>query len=51
MALQMDGVAEITSGREAYDAATAVGGRVDGLVDGGRIESLSVPVGPESSYV
>ena len=51
VALQVDGVAEIISRREAHDAAACRGCRVDRFIDSGRVQSFAVAGGAESSYV
>ena len=51
VALQVDGIAEIISRREAHDTAACRGCRVDRFIDGGRVQSLAVAGGAESSYV
>src|SRR6266478_4756280 len=51
MALQMDGVAEVTSSRKPNDAPTRGGRGFDGSVDGGCVHSLTITGGPQGSYV
>ena len=51
MALQVDGITEIISRREPNGAAACCRRRVDGLVDGRRVESLAIAGGAESSYI
>ena len=42
MALEMNAAAEIGAGREPNRAAARFGARLDGMVDGRRVEGLSV---------
>ena len=51
VALQVNGIAEIISRREANDAAAGCGRGVDGFVDSWRVQSFAIASSAESSYV